>query len=130
MKLIDRLAAYLLEKDISPYAFEKKIGLANGYLGKQLKVSGSVGSDILEKIANTYTDLNIDWLITGRGAMLSKMENRSDSKGRSWTMQENQTAYRVRDRLIGILREQLDLLSTPRLPAKRSRKKSLQKKKK
>jgi hypothetical protein len=44
--------------------------LSNGYLGKQLKGKGAVGSDILERIKENYTDLSLIWLVTGKGAML------------------------------------------------------------
>ncbi|HVZ24751.1 MAG TPA: hypothetical protein VG842_01785 [Sediminibacterium sp.] len=69
MRLIDRLYSYLQEKQISAYAFERSCGVSNGYLSKQLKGKGAVGSDILEKIKQGYPDLSIVWLVTGKGSM-------------------------------------------------------------
>lgn len=70
MKTIDRLSSYLQHKGVSYNAFDKSIGAANGYIGKQVRSSGSIGSDIIEKISAKYTDLSLSWLLTGEGSML------------------------------------------------------------
>ena len=70
MKPIERIAAYLHFKSISPQTFERNIHLSNGYYAKQLKNLGSVGSDILIKIHNHFPDLNILWVLTGTGQMI------------------------------------------------------------
>lgn len=70
MKAIERIAIYIHFRTISPHAFEKKIDLSNGYLSKQLKHFGSVGSDILIKIHCAYPELDILWVLTGEGQML------------------------------------------------------------
>jgi hypothetical protein len=72
MKPIERIAIFIHFKKISPHAFEKKIELSNGYFSKQLKHLGSVGSDILIRIHETYTDLDILWVLTGEGQMLKE----------------------------------------------------------
>ena len=46
--------------------------MANGYLKKQFKGKGTVGSDMLEKLHQKHADLNLMWLITGKGAMLDE----------------------------------------------------------
>jgi transcriptional regulator with XRE-family HTH domain len=70
MRIVDRLATYLTLKKITAYAFERSIDVANGYLKKQLKGKGSVGSEILNRIYHYYTDLDFIWLLTGDGEML------------------------------------------------------------
>ena len=72
MKPIERIGVFIHFKKISPHAFEKKIELSNGYFSKQLKHLGSVGSDILIRIHQTYTDLDILWVLTGEGQMLKE----------------------------------------------------------
>ena len=72
MKPIERIEIFIHFKKISPHAFEKKIKLSNGYFAKQLKHLGSVGSDILIRIHDTYTDLDILWILTGEGQMLKE----------------------------------------------------------
>ncbi len=72
MKPIERIAIYIHFKKISPHAFEKKIELSNGYFSKQLKHLGSVGSDILIRIHQAYSDVDILWILTGEGQMLKE----------------------------------------------------------
>ncbi len=79
MRLIERLQEYLLYSRISAYAFEHDCQLANGYLGKQLKGKGSVGSEILLRIKQNYTDLSLVWLVTGKGKMLLSPPPSSDT---------------------------------------------------
>ena len=70
MRLIERLYQFIEHKGLSAYAFERSCELSNGYLKKQLKGGGSVGSDVLEKIHQAYPDLSLIWLITGKGGMI------------------------------------------------------------
>lgn len=70
MKIIDRLSEYIEYKNISLNAFDKSIGASNGYIGRQIKNKASVGGDVIEKIYRIYTDINLEWLITGQGSML------------------------------------------------------------
>lgn len=66
------------QRGITPYAFEKTCGLSNGYLGKQVKGGGSVGSDVLERIHQSYPDLSLIWLISGKGEMLFGSGNKHE----------------------------------------------------
>jgi hypothetical protein len=70
MKAIERVSEYLNYKIITPHKFEQTLQISNGYIHKQLKNNGSIGSDILIKIATQYDDLNILWVLTGEGTML------------------------------------------------------------
>ena len=81
MKPIERIAMYLQFRAITPHSFERKIHLSNGYFSKQIKNLGSVGSDILVKIYNSYPYLNMLWVLTGEGQMiLDDREAQPDSK--------------------------------------------------
>lgn len=55
---------------MSMRAFDISISVGNGYTSKQSKSGASVGSDVLERIIDTYPDLNPLWLITGKGNMI------------------------------------------------------------
>lgn len=78
MKAIERISEYLIYKNITPRRFEQTVKLSNGYFQKQLKNRGSVGSDILIKISETYNDLKILWILTGEGTMLKYPLNSND----------------------------------------------------
>lgn len=124
MRVIDRLNQYLEIKRISAYAFERACGVANGYLGKQLKGKGSVGSDILEKIGQEYPDLDLTWLITGQGKMLVKPSRRKSLKEtEGLEMEDDEKVYAVRNKLIEVLKEQLEVLSAS-VPAPKKRKRT------
>ena len=67
MEIKDRMLAYIKHKGIRPAEFERNAGLSNAYV-QNLK--NSIGADKLKSIASYYTDLNLEWLITGEGEML------------------------------------------------------------
>lgn len=73
MRIIDRLMKYLEYKKITAYSFERNCKVANGYLSKQRKGKGTIGSDILERIYQNYSDLNLTWLLAGEEDMLLKI---------------------------------------------------------
>ncbi|MEI8087835.1 MAG: hypothetical protein WCG93_16610 [Paludibacter sp.] len=67
MDIRGRILQYLEYKKISKYQFYKEIGVSNGFLDK----NGAIGSDKCEKISYQYPDLNLVWLITAMGDMIS-----------------------------------------------------------
>lgn len=74
MDIKDRIKEYISLKKITPAEFERNSSLSNGYM-KNLK--SSIGADKLNGIVSYYSDLNIDWLITGKGEMLKSEETTS-----------------------------------------------------
>ena len=124
MRLIERLNRYLELRGITPHAFEQACGLANGYLGKQLKGKGSVGSDILEKIANQYPDLNLAWLITGKGKMTVKISREKENESGGLELKDAEAVYNAHDKIIEVLKEQIAALSTSMLPKRKRKNKS------
>jgi hypothetical protein len=95
VKTVERLNKYLEVKKIKVAVFERACKVANGYFGKQLRVKGSIGSDILEKVAEVYPDLNIVWLITGKGAMITKPPTTTkEDKETNIILEEEQEVYK------------------------------------
>lgn len=125
MHLTDRLLNYFDLKGITIHNFEKVCGLGNGYFGKQYRGKGSVGSDILEKIADQYPDLNLNWLITGRGMMLQKPPKGMKSPENIIVMEED-AVYAIRNKLVTVLKDQLKTLEET-LPRARRKKDKLRK---
>lgn len=108
MRIIDRLIQYLEHKKITPYAFERACQVANGYLKKQHKGKGSIGSDILIRIHENYIDLSLIWLIAGEGDMLNPVKE-SDEKN---ILNDDPRQYYTKDEMIRILQQQVELLET------------------
>jgi hypothetical protein len=109
MKPIERISLYLQFKNISPHSFEKKIGLSNGYFSKQLRNLGSVGSDILIKIDEHYSDLNILWVLNGQGQMISTNDDLSNT-GQSMQVDEYLNKYEVENKKIKNLEQDVEKL--------------------
>ena len=78
MCIIERIYQLIDYKKDSVYKISNEIGVSNGYFSKTKAKKGSVGGDIIEKIVNYYTDVNVEWLITGEGPML-KQEQKSQT---------------------------------------------------
>ena len=70
MSIIERIYQLIDYKKDSVYKISNEIGVSNGYFSKTKAKNGSVGGDIIEKIVNYYTDVNVEWLLTGKGDML------------------------------------------------------------
>lgn len=68
--MLHRLKEYIDFKGISTARFEKSIGMSNASFGKSLKNGGTMGADKLEIILNVYPDLDLSWLVTGKGQMI------------------------------------------------------------
>lgn len=62
----ERLKMFISAINLSNAAFEKSLGLSNGYINSMRK---GLGYDKLEQISNLYTNLNMGWLLTGEGEM-------------------------------------------------------------
>ncbi len=62
-----QIADYL---GLSVRAFELKCGLQRGNISN-MSENGAIGSDKLSKIIDSCSDINIEWLLTGRGTMLN-----------------------------------------------------------
>lgn len=64
----DRILEYLEYKGITKNKFYTTTGVGNGILDKK----GGITADTIEKIISVYRDINLMWLITGVGEMLTE----------------------------------------------------------
>ena len=88
-----RIKAYLQEKNISQNKFAKAIGVSPAFVNN---ISKGIGADKLQRISNIFTDLNTDWLLTGKGNML---------KGQSVSTNSEDTNQQQNDMTIQALLE-------------------------
>lgn len=70
----DRLKEFLSYKKIGRNKFETQLGLASGYMSSK---GITITSEVIEKTSSEYPELNLDWLITGKGEMLKSEETTS-----------------------------------------------------
>ena len=66
----DRLKQFIDYKQLNILKFSKEINVTEGTIRKIITDNSGIQSKNLEKIANTFPELNLHWLITGRGPML------------------------------------------------------------
>lgn len=67
---------YLAQKGVSPYEFYKESGVTRGILQQ----NNGISEDNIARFLAYASDVSIEWLITGRGEMLSTMQEKSDSE--------------------------------------------------
>lgn len=101
--LKDRLLKYIDFKGVTKSYFEKNIGAGNGYINNVK----TIGSDKLEDIINKYPDLNIEWLLTGRGDMLKKED--SFDEGSIHNGEPEVSMYKLRTDYYGVERQRIPL---------------------
>ncbi|SFK25825.1 hypothetical protein SAMN05216357_10137 [Porphyromonadaceae bacterium KH3CP3RA] len=66
MNTKDRLKLFVKQKGYGRNKFEELIGVSIGYLSTK---NETINSDVIEKSKIFFPDLNVDWLITGKGEM-------------------------------------------------------------
>lgn len=89
MKIIERIYILLEHKGIKPTVLEKKIHLSNGYFSVQKKRNADVGENAIKKVVIFFSDVNIEWLITGKGAMLKHQNEPTELTGKDLNEKEN-----------------------------------------
>gem|GEM_PF-2150997 len=67
--IIKRIEKYLTSSKISTRQFEIAIGTSNGAISRAIKKGTDIQSKWLSKIIDTYTDINPEWLLIGKGNM-------------------------------------------------------------
>lgn len=68
--MINRLFQYIEFKRLSIRSFEAKINASDGMIRRAIKNNTDIQSKWLTVIADNFHDINIEWLVTGRGEML------------------------------------------------------------
>lgn len=67
----DRIKLFAKQIGVTIQDFEKSISVSNGYVNS---ISRSIGIDKIESILEKYPNLNIEWVLIGKGEMI-KEEN-------------------------------------------------------
>lgn len=75
----ERLILFIESKNLTPFSFEKQCGLSQGFV-KNIRVN--ISPKMLERITNTFNDLNPAWLMTGEGPMLKIDATSSGTEGK------------------------------------------------
>lgn len=78
-KISDRIKQIIDYKKLTINKFSDSVGASNSYFNKLIKNHTTIGSDKIENILRTYSEINPDWLITGNGNMLREYKENESS---------------------------------------------------
>ncbi|WP_455670485.1 S24 family peptidase [Phocaeicola faecalis] len=78
--MIERIEQFIKNQKISVRSFEQKILASDGMIRRAINNKTDIQSKWLVIIAENYPQLNLDWLITGKGTMLRSDQPQSRPK--------------------------------------------------
>jgi hypothetical protein len=79
--MIKRIGKFIETQKISVRSFEKKISASDGMIRRAITNNTDIQSKWIAKIAANYPQLNIEWLITGKGSMFNQHANNESNDG-------------------------------------------------
>ena len=78
--MIERLAQFIQNQGLSVRAFELSIAASDGMIRRAINNKSDIQSKWIALIAENYPNINLDWLILGRGPMLRDNKIPEESK--------------------------------------------------
>ena len=114
----ERILQFIDYKKIKPSIFLVETGIKRGFLDKD-KLEGSVSDEHFAKIIATYPEINIEWLITGRGEMLRNNTNQTIPNSQNTHISDREMIIKdnakcilceEKDKRIGDLKKQIENL--------------------
>ena len=106
MGIIERIKQFAEYKEVSMRRFCEIAGIANGGFTKVK----SVGSENLLKIFNAFPDVNLTWLITGKGDMLYNNAQTADNKFAMELIEKKEAEIKALERTIWEQERQIEEL--------------------
>lgn len=70
LSVLDRLEEIQKKEGLNKSEFERIIEKSSGYIGILRKKGAMPGSDVLIKVSEKFRNYDLNWLLTGEGAML------------------------------------------------------------
>ncbi|WP_431165851.1 hypothetical protein [Tenacibaculum halocynthiae] len=88
-------------------SFEDRIEVSNNSIGTAIRRKASFKSNVLNKIINSFPDVNPTWLLTGKGSMiLNDITREPESDYKNQKLQ-----YQIKEHLIELLLEDNEVRS-------------------
>lgn len=101
---LTRIKIFIDYKGITLKQFERDLGFSNASISNQYKNNGAIGSDKVEKILQSFPELNPVWLMKGEGEMLN-------TDGSSMTYEQTNKQTSTDNTSLEILAKAIDTLS-------------------
>jgi transcriptional regulator with XRE-family HTH domain len=84
-----RLLEFLTYLGIGQTKFEEKVGISRGLINN---IKGGISSTTISKIAESYPELNTDWLLNGSGEMIRNNQQVGNVNGNGIQITHNDLA--------------------------------------
>lgn len=94
MTVKERIKKYIAFKKISAREFCARINVSSAFISSMVN---SMQPDKIERITLQFPDLNISWLLTGEGEMISGVDNTSVKKENTKSIEEKEHIIRYYD---------------------------------
>ncbi|MGB3465082.1 MAG: hypothetical protein WBA74_07425 [Cyclobacteriaceae bacterium] len=80
VKPVQRVKIFASVSDLKIAKFERMIGVTQNAIQSAIKRNSSMSDETLAKIMKTFPQLNITWVLTGKGEMLHEESTSSDKE--------------------------------------------------
>jgi transcriptional regulator with XRE-family HTH domain len=113
MSIGQRLKEYLITRRLTQEEFSSLCKINKQTISNIIKEKTAPSGEVLVKIASEYEDLNFNWLIKGKGSMLSNIEE-MEEPGKvqfyATSLSNMQILLNEKDKVISSQRETIDAL--------------------
>ena len=99
-KMNRRLLQFLQAENLTQTQFADTLSVARGSVSHILSGRNKPGYDFLESLLLHYPQLNLDWLLTGKGRMYNALESASDPSQLDLFPVSSPAAARQIDRIV------------------------------
>lgn len=78
--MLDRIALILKHKNLTSAKFADEIGVQRSSISHVLSGRNKPSLEFIQKILKTYNEISSDWILFGKGKMISDQENEVEVK--------------------------------------------------
>jgi len=105
-KRVKELIGY---KNLKISSFEEKIKVSNNSIGTAIRRKASFKSNVLNKILNSFPDINPTWLLTGKGNMVLNEQTDGLIEEPNINYQTSDLKMQIKSNLKGLLINDTDV---------------------
>jgi transcriptional regulator with XRE-family HTH domain len=103
-----RIKEILLKKGISQGELADKWKVSRQYINAILSGNGSIGIKLINKLIDEFPDLNLNWLLTGKGVMF--FESRNTMKEPEAEYSANSDLLKSKEEIVQVQRDYIEQL--------------------
>ncbi|MCK4406122.1 MAG: helix-turn-helix transcriptional regulator [Bacteroidales bacterium] len=78
--MLDRISLILKHKNLTSAKFADEIGVQRSSISHVLSGRNKPSLEFIQKILKTYPEISSDWILFGKGKMMSNQENETEVK--------------------------------------------------